>query len=139
MSKMVDDVRAFLLASGGEQPQKHPVIPSPDVAKLWASLRGEELKEFSSAIDDLYIILNAAPLEIHKAFANFSKELVDVLYVFIGTALRYGIPLDAVWDEVQRSNMAKVSGDVRRRDDGKILKPEGWTPPDILSIVRRVK
>jgi hypothetical protein len=24
---------------------------------------------------------------------------------------------------------------VRRREDGKILKPEGWTPPDLASLL----
>ena len=45
-----------------------------------------------------------------------------------------GIPLDRVWAAVHRSNMAKVdpaTGKVIKRADGKVLKPEGWTPPDI--------
>jgi len=37
-----------------------------------------------------------------------------------------------VFAEVHRSNMAKlVDGKVIRREDGKVLKPEGWTPPDV--------
>jgi hypothetical protein len=28
-----------------------------------------------------------------------------------------------------------VDGKVVRRDDGKILKPEGWTAPDIKSVL----
>jgi len=67
-----------------------------------------------------------------------SDGLADLIYVCVGCALEYGIPLDRVGDEVQRSNMAKVdplTGAVRRRLDGKILKPEGWTPPDIAGVM----
>jgi len=138
--RMIDDVRTFLLASGGEPIPPQPIMVNKFTKALWDKLRREELREFSTAFDELHFLASAySDDQIDEAYANLAKELVDVIYVFIGTALRYGIPLDAVWDEVQRSNMAKVSGDVRRRDDGKILKPEGWTPPDILSIVRRVK
>jgi predicted HAD superfamily Cof-like phosphohydrolase len=31
--------------------------------------------------------------------------------------------------------MAKASGP--RRADGKVLKPEGWTPPDIVGVLER--
>ncbi|MBF6358173.1 hypothetical protein IU449_27120 [Nocardia higoensis] len=46
------------------------------------------------------------------------------------------IPLDRVWGEVQRSNLAKlVDGKALRREDGKIVKPEGWQPPNIGAIL----
>jgi predicted HAD superfamily Cof-like phosphohydrolase len=36
--------------------------------------------------------------------------------------------------------MAKlVDGKPIRREDGKILKPEGWTPPDIKKILYEVE
>ncbi len=70
-------------------------------------------------------------------FVEIADGIADSIYVLIGTALELGIPLDRVWKEVQRSNMAKSdpeTGEVRRREDGKILKPDGWTPPNILGI-----
>ena len=48
------------------------------------------------------------------------------------------IPQQDVWNEVARSNLAKIddeTGKVLKRVDGKVLKPEGWTPPDIKSIL----
>ena len=44
-----------------------------------------------------------------------------------------------MWDEVARSNLAKISpdGKVHKRGDGKVLKPEGWTPPNIKDIIKR--
>ena len=61
--------------------------------------------------------------------------LCDVLCVVYGAALEFGIDLDPFWREVHRTNMAKKDGPVR--DDGKRLKPPGWTPPDIAGILAR--
>lgn len=54
-----------------------------------------------------------------------------------GISLHLGIPINKVFAEVHRSNMAKVmpDGTVRYREDGKVLKPDTWTPPDIKSIL----
>lgn len=95
-------------------------IPPIDRLELRINLiREEVLEELIPAMEanDL--------LEIADAMA-------DSIYVIVGAALEYGIPLHLVWDEVQRSNMAKVNpstGKVSKRADGKILKPEGWEPP----------
>ena len=64
--------------------------------------------------------------------------VLDQIVVLIGYGLSRGWPMGEGWAEVMRSNMAKIdptSGMVIRRDDGKILKPEGWTPPDLASIL----
>lgn len=61
--------------------------------------------------------------------------LCDLLYVVYGAAVTMGIDLDPFYAEVHRSNMAKEGGGTRA--DGKILKPAGWLPPDIESILNR--
>jgi predicted HAD superfamily Cof-like phosphohydrolase len=71
-----------------------------------------------------------------------SNGIVDGIYVLIGAAHEFGIPVVAEWAAVQASNMAKAvrqeDGTLKviRRIDGKILKPEGWTPPDTEGILR---
>lgn len=53
---------------------------------------------------------------------------------------RFGIrDLDVVIAEVHRANMAKrhPDGTVRRRVDGKVLKPSGWVGPDIAAVLNR--
>lgn len=60
--------------------------------------------------------------------------LCDLIVVALGAALEWGVDLEPFFDEVHRTNMAKVGGPVRA--DGKKLKPEGWQPPDIAGILR---
>lgn len=52
--------------------------------------------------------------------------------------VKLGFPMEAGWCEVHSSNMAKVdavTGKVIRRDDGKILKPEGWVGPNLAAVL----
>lgn len=61
----------------------------------------------------------------------------DTIYVLCQLARSLGVPLDAVFGSIHAANMKKVgeNGKVKRREDGKILKPEGWTPPDIFLVL----
>lgn len=64
--------------------------------------------------------------------------ILDVLVVTTGAGTSTGFPMAEGWDEVFRSNTAKVdptTDQVKRRADRKVLKPEGWTPPDLESIL----
>jgi predicted HAD superfamily Cof-like phosphohydrolase len=101
-------------------------IPEKERVELRKKLIAEEVKETLDAIDAGDLI-------------EIADGLADIIVVVIGTALEYGIPLAAVWDEVHRSNMAKLdpeTGKPIHREDGKVLKPASWTPPDIKSILR---
>ena len=58
--------------------------------------------------------------------------LIDILVVTVGAIHSMGADAEGAWNEVMRSNLAKIdleSGLVLKREDGKVLKPEGWTPP----------
>lgn len=66
---------------------------------------------------------------------EFTDALADLDYVVESTRLEFGIDGAPIAAEVHRSNMAKVGGP--RRADGKILKPEGWTPPNIEGELRK--
>lgn len=80
---------------------------------------------------------------IRKDMALMLDACADAIYVIVGTAVEFGLPLDAVWMIVQAANMSKVdsvTGKVIRREDGKVLKPEGWESPDeaILALIPQV-
>jgi predicted HAD superfamily Cof-like phosphohydrolase len=90
---------------------------------LRVALLREEFEEYLDAEDNNDIV-------------EIADALGDIIYIACGTAIAYGIPLELVFNEIQRSNMAKlVDGKVLRREDGKIMKPEGWQPPDIKAIL----
>ena len=60
--------------------------------------------------------------------------LIDILVVTIGAIHSMGADAEGAWNEVMRSNLAKIdpeSGQVLKREDGKVLKPEGWTAPEL--------
>lgn len=68
-------------------------------------------------------------------FPEAIDGLIDLLYVVFGAAVAWGVDLDPFFTEVHNANMAKLGGETRA--DGKVLKPEGWTPPDIKGILDR--
>jgi predicted HAD superfamily Cof-like phosphohydrolase len=58
--------------------------------------------------------------------------LIDIMVVTIGAIYSMGADPKGAWDEVIRTNMAKINintGRVDKDNTGKVLKPEGWTPP----------
>jgi len=116
------DVRDFHEAFG-QRIGDVPGFPDDDERKLRIKLLREEFREYLDG-------------ESFNDIIEVADALADIIYIACGTAVSYGIPLDDVFAEVHRSNMAKlVDGKVIRREDGKVQKPEGWTPPDIKSIL----
>lgn len=73
--------------------------------------------------------------------AKVAKELADLLYVTYGSGDTMDIPMDDVFREVHRSNMSKLdaNGNVVRREDGKVLKGNMYTPADIESVLKKAK
>lgn len=78
----------------------------------------------------------------HASFSvsivGVADALADIDYVVAGTRLAFGIDGDAVADEVHRANMAKAPGGIVKRNDfGKVVKPDGWTPPDVAGVLQK--
>jgi predicted HAD superfamily Cof-like phosphohydrolase len=66
--------------------------------------------------------------------------LIDILVVTIGAIHSMGADAEGAWKEVMRTNFAKIdheTGKVRKREDGKVLKPQGWSPPDLKPFVNK--
>lgn len=68
-----------------------------------------------------------------RSMAEMIDAITDILYVAYGAAVEMGIDIDPFWEEVHRTNMLKEVGLLR--SDGKIVKPEGWKPPEIQRIL----
>lgn len=97
-----------------------PTAGRPARRDLRSALILEEVAEFSEACNDVNLI-------------EMADALADIIYVTIGAALEFGIPIDRVFAEVHRSNMTKLwpDGKPRYRNDGKVIKPDTYSPPNI--------
>ena len=70
--------------------------------------------------------------------SQYNREVKLTFMIFSSTYK--GFDVDGAWAEVARSNLTKidpVTGKVNKRKDGKVLKPEGWTPPDLKPFVKK--
>ena len=60
----------------------------------------------------------------------------DLLYLVYGTAATIGFDADPIVREIHRSNMTKFpGGQATRRQDGKVVKPDSWSPPDLAQFL----
>ena len=124
MSNFYTDVKDFHIAFGQRVGDK-PELPDTKERTLRMKLLAEEMYEYTVA-------------ENENDLVEVADALADIIYIACGTAVAYGIPLDDVFEEVHASNMAKlVDGKPIYREDGKVLKPEGWTPPDIKGVLKK--
>jgi len=93
--------------------------------KLYVNLIKEEYTELNEAIN------NSDRVETLDA-------LIDILVVTIGAIHSMGSDADGAWKEVMATNFAKIdkeTGKVRKRGDGKVLKPIGWVAPQLRPFV----
>ena len=93
-------------------------------ADLYLNLIDEEFNELLTAMAD-------------KDIVEIADACADLKWVIEGLEHTLGIPQQLVWDEVARSNLSKISssGKVLKREDGKVLKPSDWSPPNIKKII----
>lgn len=65
--------------------------------------------------------------------------LIDILVVTIGAIHSAGWDAEGAWKEVMKTNFAKIdreTGKVRKREDGKVLKPQGWAAPELAQFLK---
>ena len=93
-------------------------------SELYMELITEEFQELVEAF-------------LAKDMVEIADACADLKWVIEGLEHTLNIPQQLVWDEVSRSNLQKImpDGRVHKRDDGKVMKPEGWTPPNIKAII----
>lgn len=114
---MYNDVVKFIEACDQEKTEPN--------ASLYRNLIVEEFSEFIQA--------NNKNDDVEKLDA-----CMDMIWVILGFCYMKGYNVEGAWNEVARSNLAKIdtqTGKVKKREDGKVLKPEGWTPPELKQFV----
>ena len=117
MTNPFKDIDTF--ATACDQP------PSEDNYKMYLSLIDEEYDELLDAV-------------VAKDRVEQLDALVDILVVTMGAIRAGGFDGEGAWKEVMDTNFAKIDADtgkVRKREDGKVLKPEGWKAPDLAKFI----
>jgi predicted HAD superfamily Cof-like phosphohydrolase len=108
---------------------------------------GQKVGEWDAEQFELYLrLIREEATELLDAVAQDDKvemfdAILDLIVVCIGAGHSAGFPLSAGWEAVIKSNMDKVdpeTGRVRRRADGKIMKPDGWKSPqeELARLIR---
>jgi predicted HAD superfamily Cof-like phosphohydrolase len=123
MNKVLQDQKQFMTACG-----QTVDTYNHDQFHLYKRLIGEEVSELIHAIQK-------------SDRTEQLDALIDILVVTAGAIHSLGVDGESAWDEVMRTNFAKVdpvTGLVKRREDGKILKPDGWQPPNLAQFVKNV-
>lgn len=95
--------------------------------KLRYDLMKEENEEYLQAVQDN---------DLHE----IADALGDMLYILCGTIIEHGLhhKIEAVFDEIQRSNMSKLdeNGQPIYREDGKVIKGPNYFKPNFISILK---
>ncbi len=104
-------------------------LPDAHVGDVLAQLRVRLLREETEEFAEGTVERDLVPI---------ADALADVVYVAYGSALTYGIDLDAVIREVHRSNMSKLDANGRPilRSDGKVLKSARYAPPAVATVLQ---
>ncbi|RXR19319.1 hypothetical protein EQG63_07705 [Flavobacterium amnicola] len=90
------------------------------------NLMKEENEEYLEAVQNNDIV-------------EIADALGDMLYILCGTIIEHGLQhkIEAVFDEIQRSNMSKLGedGNPIYREDGKVLKGPNYFKPNFDVIL----
>jgi len=117
MTDVFKDIDTF--ATACDQP------PSIENYVMYLDLITEEYEELKEAV-----IANDRVEQL--------DALVDILVVTLGAIRAGGFDGEGAWKEVMDTNFAKIdptTGKVIKREDGKVLKPEGWTAPQLEKFI----
>lgn len=120
-----------------------PTQPSLDIPMEVKFLRYRLIKE---EIDETFVAMGFFFNEEGELSFDAEKQnlqeiadgIADSIYVLIGTAISYGIPIDRIFREVHRSNMTKTAIKVENPGEKygtKTPKGPNFLPPDIKGIL----
>ena len=100
-------------------------LSTDKINELRISLINEELEEFKEAIKN-------------NDLKEVADALTDILYVTYGAGHAFGINLDKCFNEVQQSNMSKLSEDGKPiyNESGKVMKGPKYFKPDLSKFLK---
>ena len=116
-------VKTFMETFGQEVKTK-PSFSTDKINSLRYDLIKEELEELKEAMEN-------------KDLLEVADALTDILYVTYGAGHAFGINLDQCFEEVQSSNMSKLSEDGKPiyNESGKVMKGPKYFKPDLTKFI----
>lgn len=121
MKKQLEQLSEFQTSYNSTM-NTEPTLISDDDYSLRYRLGKEELIEYFDACKD-------------DNLTEIADALADQLYILLGTIVSHGMQevIEPIFNEVHRSNMSKLGADGKPiyREDGKILKGENYSPPNV--------
>lgn len=139
MQTVRQQLTEFCAAMGIQNPTT-PGAPHPEIVRKSLRLVAEEFFELleASSLGDFetereLVMKKLDVLCVDVDLVETADALADIAYVTEAAFQSFGINSEPVMAEVHRTNMLKTGG--KRREDGKILKPDGWLPPDIEGVL----
>lgn len=144
-------VREFFMLAG-QTIGERPLVPDDEIVRFRLRLIAEEFFELlvaafgltkegadQDAKDKSVLAYESTMMLINRYRPDVDlPELidasVDIDYVIEGLRVAFGVDSTPVWQEVHRTNMAKRGGS-HREGDLKLLKPPGWVPPQIHTLL----
>ena len=126
MKKQIDAVKEFHTAFK----IGHSETPIADLGgtknQLRYNLMKEENEEYFEAVQNNDLV-------------EIADALGDMMYILCGTIIEHGLQekIEAVFDEIQRSNMSKLGEDGQPiyREDGKVMKGPNYFKPDFSKLL----
>jgi len=102
---------------------------------------GSDQKQFTMYLG----LIKEETTELNEAINNNDAvetldALIDILVVTIGAIHSGGFDAEGAWKEVMKTNFEKIdneTGKVRKREDGKVLKPLGWKAPELAQFLKK--
>lgn len=148
-----EDVLEFTVGAGQEVASEPTEMTKDEVKFIGKMILDEVLELYATVMDPeeaketlRETLANAKSVpRVEKVDENTivseqADAFVDIWYYSLNAACKKGVNLSSLFDVVQAANMAKrdpATGVFLKRDDGKIIKPEGWTPPDVAAEIQR--
>lgn len=127
MQKQLEAVKLFHTTYGLGISENMKADLGTQKNNLRFDLMKEENEEYLEAVQNNDIV-------------EIADALGDMLYILCGTILEHGLQhkIEAVFDEIQRSNMSKLGEDGKPiyREDGKVMKGPNYFKPNFEAILK---
>ena len=145
----MDQVREFTLGAGQRSPDYPEVMTKAEVEFISKMILDEVMELMATVVEPakakatltrLIAESKDIPQETVCRIADQADALVDIQYYILNCGCKKGLNLSKLFDVVHAANMAKrdpATGTFLKREDGKIIKPVGWQPPDIEAEIER--